>query len=106
LPTASTTTIAPGAHQVQLQVTNTTDVGRTYMFSSNEGAPADIATVSTYIPAGVTVLVTLNIVPTAAPGTVVSGNLTVANATSSRRGPNQSTMTVLPYTYTVGPPAT
>jgi hypothetical protein len=39
---------------------------------------------------------------------VVTGNLTIANTTSasgSRRAPNQSTEAVLPYTYTVGPPA-
>lgn len=52
----------------------------------------------------------LQLTPTAAPGTVVSGQLTVTTQTSApppRRGParNVSTLAVLPYTYTVGPPA-
>jgi subtilase family protein len=104
LPTSSSTTLAQGASQpVQLQVTNTTGVGRTFTFSSNQ---PDIAPVSTYIPAGVTELVTLQLVPTAAPGTVVTGQLAVTTNTSARRTPNQPTVAVLPYTYTVGPPGT
>ena len=103
LPTDPTTTIAQGGtQQVQLQVTNTTGVGRTFTFSSDEAAPADIAPVSTYISAGATQLVTLDLVPTAAPGTVVSGNLTVSENTSFTRNPHVSTQAVLPYTYTVG----
>jgi hypothetical protein len=92
---------------VQLQVTNTTGVGRTFTFASSEAAPSDIAPVSAYIPAGVTELVTLPLDPTAAVGTAVTGNLVVATTTSAtgRRVPNQSTEAVLPYTYTVGPPA-
>jgi hypothetical protein len=73
LPTASTTTVAQGASQpVLLQVTNTTGVGRTFTFSSNQ---SDIAPVSAHIPTGVTELATLTLAPTAAPGTVVSGQL-------------------------------
>ena len=57
------------ADRCSLQVTNTTGVGRTFTFSSSQ---SDIAPVSTYIPAGVTELVTLKLTPTAAPGTVVT----------------------------------
>jgi subtilase family protein len=111
LPTSASTTLAQGStNTVQLEVTNTTGVGRTFTFSSSQAAPADIAPVSAYIPAGVTQLVSLTLTPNAAPGTVVTGNLTVANTTSAptpvrRPPPNQSTEAVLPYTYTVGPPA-
>ena len=71
LPTSSATTLPQGVPQtVQLQVTNTTGVGRTFTFSSNQ---SDIAPISAYIPAGVTELVTLTLTPTAAPATVVSG---------------------------------
>jgi len=103
LPSSSATTIAQGSSRsVSLQVTNTTGVGRTFTFSSNQ---SDIAPVSTYIPAGVTELVTLKLTPTAAPGTVVSGQLTVTTNTSART-PHQPTVAVIPYSYTVGPPAT
>jgi len=103
LPTATTTTVAQGTSQtVQLQVTNTTGVGRTFSFTASGG---DIAPVSTYIPAGVTELVTLTLTPKAAAGTVVSASLAVTTNTSARRTPNQPTLAVLPYTYTVGPPA-
>ncbi len=109
LPTSSSTTLAQNtAQSVLLRVTNTTGVGRTFTFTSNQPSPADIAPVSTYIPAGVTELVALTLTPTAAPGTVVTGQLGVSTTTSAaggRRAPNQSTLAVLPYTYTVGPPA-
>ncbi len=108
LPTSTSTTIAQGTSQpVVLNVTNTLGVGRTYTFSSNQ---PDIASVSAYIPAGATQQVTLQLTPTAAPSTVVSGLLAVTTKTSavaSRRNPNinVATLAVLPYTYTVGPPA-
>ena len=112
LPTSASTTLAQGStNTVQLQITNTTGIGRTFTFSSNQAAPADIAPMSTYIAAGVTKLVTLTLTPNAAPATVVTGNLTVANTTSApgprgtRPATNVSTEAVLPYTYTVGPPA-
>jgi hypothetical protein len=101
LPANASTMVASGSSQpVLLEVTNTTGVGRTFTFASNQ---TDIAPVSTYIPAGVTELVTLHLAPTAAVGTVVSGQLTVTTNTSSRRSPAQPTVAVLPYTYTVGP---
>jgi hypothetical protein len=103
LPGAATTTIASGASQtVSLQVQNTTGVGRTFSFTSATG---DIAPVSAYIPAGVTELVTLKLAPVAAVGTVVTGQLVVTTNTSSTRTPAQPTLAMLPYTYTVGPPA-
>jgi hypothetical protein len=109
LPTSASTTLAQNtAKPVLLRVTNTTGVGRTFTFTSSQPSPADIAPASTYIPAGVTELVTLQLTPTAAPGTVVTGNLGVSTTTSAaggRRAPNQSTVAILPYTYTVGPPA-
>jgi hypothetical protein len=109
LPTSASTTLAQNAAKpVLLRVTNTTGVGRTFTFTSSQPSPADIAPVSTYIPAGVTELVTLQLTPTAAPATVVTGNLGVSTTTSAvggRRAPNQSTVAILPYTYTVGPPA-
>ena len=108
LPTSASTTLAQGStNTVQLQITNTTGIGRTFTFSSNQ---PDIPSVSTYIAAGVTKLVTLTLTPTAAPATVVTGNLTVANTTSApaprpgRTPLNVSTESVLPYTYTVGQP--
>ena len=86
LPGAATTTIASGASQtVQLQVTNTTGVGRTFSFTCSVG---DIAPVSTYIPAGVSELVTLTLTPTAAAGTVVSGSLAVTTNSSAPAGRN------------------
>jgi hypothetical protein len=103
LPTSSSTTLAQSTAQtVLLRVTNTTGVGRTFSFTSSQ---PDIAPVSAYIPAGVTHLVTLTLTPTAAPGTVVTGQVAVTTLTSSRRPPNVSTLAILPYTYTVGPPA-
>ena len=107
LPTAATTTLPQATPQtVQLQVTNTTGVGRTFSFTSSVG---DIAPVSTYIPAGVSELVSLTLTPTAAPATVVSGTLAVTTNSSlpvnSRRPVPVPTVAVLPYTYTVGPPA-
>jgi hypothetical protein len=108
LPTSPSTTLAQNTAQpVLLRVTNTTGVGRTFTFTSNQPAPADIAPASAYIPAGTTQLVTLELTPTATPGTVVTGQLGVSTTTSAtgRRTPNQSTLAILPYTYTVGPPA-
>jgi hypothetical protein len=109
LPTSASTTLAQGStNTVQLQITNTTGIGRTFSFSSNQ---TDIAPFSTFIAAGVTRLVSLTLTPNAAPGTVVTGNLTVSNTTSAppprgtRPPTNISTEAVLPYTYTVGPPA-
>ncbi len=63
---------------------------------------------SAYIPAGVTELVTLALDPNAAVGTPVTANLVVTATTSAtgRRMPNQSTEAVIPYSYTVGQPAT
>jgi Subtilase family len=107
LPTAATTTLAQGTPQtIQLDVTNTTGVGRTFSFTSSAG---DIAPVSTYIAAGVSELVTLTLTPTAAPGTVVAGTLAVTTNSSvppprpGRPAPPMPTLAVLPYTYTVGP---
>ncbi|HEY1734776.1 MAG TPA: S8 family serine peptidase, partial [Acidimicrobiales bacterium] len=101
LPSSASTTVASGASQtVSLQVQNTTGVGRTFSFTSPGG---DIAPVSAYIPAGVTELVTLKLAPTAAVGTVVTGQLSVTTNTSSTRSPAQPTLAVIPYTYTVGP---
>jgi hypothetical protein len=111
LPTSSATTLPQNtAQSVLLRVTNTTGVGRTFTFTSSQAAPADIAPVSAYIAAGATQLVTLTLTPTAATGTVVTGQLGVSTTTSAPTGgrrppPNQSTLAVLPYTYTVGPPA-
>jgi hypothetical protein len=103
LPSSAATTIAAGTSQtVSLQVQNTTGVGRTFSFTSAAG---DIAPVSAYIPAGVTELVTLKLAPTASAGTVVTGSLVVTTNTSATRTPAQPTLAVLPYTYTVGPPA-
>jgi hypothetical protein len=102
LPSSASTTIASGASQtVSLQVTNTTGVGRTFSFTSSAG---DIAPVSAYIPADVSELVTLKLAPTAAAGTVVTGQLSVTTNTSATRTPAQPTLAVLPYVYTVGPP--
>jgi hypothetical protein len=99
LPHSGSTHIHPGSTQpVSLEVTNTTGVGRTFTFASNQ---PDIASVSTYIPAGVTQLVTLNLTPTQPVGTKVSGQITVTTTTSARRTPTAPTVAVLPYVYTV-----
>jgi hypothetical protein len=73
-------------------------VGRTFTFASTQ---PDIQSVSTYIPAGVTQLVNLNLTPTAAVNTVVKGQITVTTNTSARRTPTAPTLAVLPYTYKV-----
>jgi hypothetical protein len=110
LPTVATTALAQGTPQtVQLQVTNTTGVGRTFSFTSSVG---DIAPVSTYIPAGVSELVSLTLTPTAASGTVVAGTLAVTTNSSvppprpGRPAPPMPTLALLPYTYMVGPAPT
>ena len=112
LPDSASTTLALGSTKsILLEVTNTTGVGRTFTFSSSQAAPADIAPMSTYIAAGVTKLVTLQLVPNGTVGSVVTGNLTVANTTSApaprpgRTATNVSTEAVIPYSYTVGPAA-
>jgi hypothetical protein len=103
LPTSSTATLPKGStHSVQLQVTNTTGVGRTYTFSSDQPG---IAPVSTYIPAGVTQLVTLQLTVSGAVGKVVSGALSVTTNSSAPHPPNQPTLAMLRYAYTVGPKA-
>jgi hypothetical protein len=99
LPTSASAHIPAGTTRpVSLDVTNTTGVGRTFTFASNQ---PDIQTVSTYIPAGTTELVGLNLTPTAAVGTVVKGQITVTTNTSARRTPAQPTVAVIPYAYTV-----
>jgi hypothetical protein len=99
LPHSFATKIPAGSSQpVVLDVTNTTGVGRTFTFASNQ---PDIASTSTYISAGQTALVTLNLTPTATVGTVVKGLITVTTNVSTRRTPGFPTVAVVPYTYRV-----
>ena len=103
LPTKTATVIPQGSTQpVQLQVINTTGVGRTFEFSSNQ---PDITAVSAYIPAGASQLVSLALEPTAAVGTAVKGKLAVTTNTSDPSSPAQPTLATLPYKYTVEAPA-
>lgn len=105
LPTSASTTIASGgSFTVDLTVKNSANVGRSVTVKSAAGDLAGGA-VSTpvYLAAGVTGLVTANITPTAAAGTVVQGVLDVVSNTSVT---NQTqVVAALPYTYTVGPAA-
>jgi hypothetical protein len=99
---------AGSSTMLQLAVTNTAGVGRTFNVTSSNG---DITGPAVYIPAGATVVVTATLKPSAAAGTVVSGQLTVqSNASPPSQQlvdeigyvPDPQSAAILPYQYTVG----
>jgi hypothetical protein len=99
LPAAPSTTLAAGtSYPASVTVTNTASVGRTFTVRSATG---DITGITpAYIPSGGTATIAFSITPTATPGTVVTGTLTVTSNTSVT---NQAdTFASLPYTYTAG----
>ena len=107
LPTSSATKIGKST-PIDVRVTNTTNVGRTFTLVPSG---KDITgTTSVYLAPGVSGLLTANLVPTASAGTVVSGTLAVSCVTSaaSELPPGQSdpstveSIAALPYTYTAG----
>jgi Subtilase family len=99
LPSDPSTTLAAGTSDpVTVTIKNTANVGRTFTVKSSAGDVTGITPV--YIPAGQTGAVTFSSTPVAAPGTVVTGTLTVLSNTSAT---NQTdTFAALPYTYTAG----
>jgi hypothetical protein len=107
LPTSSSTKIGKST-PIDVRVTNTTTVGRTFTLVPSG---TDITGMtSAYLAPGVSGLLTANLVPTASAGTVVSGTLAVSCATSaaSEVPPGQTdpstveSIAALPYTYTAG----
>jgi hypothetical protein len=105
LPT-STTTKVKGSTPVDVRVTNTTGVGRTFTLVPTGKDITDMTDITggavaagVYLPPGVTGLLTAT-VPTAKAGTVAGGTLDVVSDTSVPKSPE--TIAALPYTYTVG----
>lgn len=110
LPTSSATKIGRST-PVDVRVTNTTTVGRTFLLvPSGKDITGGAVTTGVYLPPGVSGLLTANLVPTAKPGTAVRGTLAVSCATSvpTLFGPRFTdpagveSIAVLPYAYTVG----
>ncbi|HEX4224525.1 MAG TPA: hypothetical protein VHZ97_19300, partial [Pseudonocardiaceae bacterium] len=100
LPTGRT--LAAGSSTpLYFRITNTTGIGRSFKLGSASGDLSGGA-VSTpvYLAPGSTALLTANLVPTAAAGTTVNGNVVVSTNTSS--GSDTQQIAVLPYSYTVG----
>jgi hypothetical protein len=109
LPTSSATLITSGtSHAVNLRVTNTTGVGRSFTLTSSV-SPTDLsggaASTPVYIPAGASALMTTNIVPaSAATPTVVAGTLNViSNTSTTARNLTTQLIAQFPYTYTDQP---
>lgn len=112
VPNSAAKQFAAGSNTtLRVGVTNTTGVGRTFALMSDNG---DITGPNVYIPAGATVLVTGALTPTAAVGTVVSGQLYVVS-NGSDLSPllvsdeftfDLQTLSQVPYEYTVGAAAT
>ena len=107
LPTSSTTTIK-GSTPIDVRVTNTTGVGRTFTLApTGKDITGGAVTTGVYLPPGVSGLLTANLVPTASAGTVASGTLNVDSSTSPsawfQQPPHPTeTIAALPYTYIVG----
>jgi hypothetical protein len=108
LPT-STTTKVHGSTPIDLMVTNTTGVGRTFTLApTGTDITGGAVRTGVYLPPGVSALLTANLLPTAAAGTVVAGTLNVDSSTSAAdEFPDGSpdpggleTIAALPYTYT------
>ena len=106
-PTAASTKIKAGTSRtVQVAVTNTSGVGRTYTLSTPN---KDLRATPTYIPAGATVLVPAVLTPTASAGRTVTGSITVgvnySDLTDSLAGDgfvfDDQSVATIPYGYTV-----
>ena len=108
LPTDAATPISPAAPRtVNLNVTNTSGVGRSFSLTdSTADLVGGAAATPVYIPAGASVLLSTTIVPQAAAGTVVAGTLNVISNTSTlARNLTTQVFAQFPYTYTVQPAA-
>ena len=110
LPTSSTTKIGAST-PIDVRVTNTTGIGRTFtLVPTGKDITGGAVTTGVYLPPGVSALLTASLVPTAAAGTVVTGTLNVdSNTSATNQFPDGSpdpggleTIAALPYTYTVG----
>jgi hypothetical protein len=110
LPTSSTTKIGKST-PIDVRVTNTTTVGRTFtLVPSGKDITGGAVATGVYLAPGVSGLLTANLVPTASAGTVVSGTLAVSCVTSaaSELPPGRSdpstveSIAALPYAYTAG----
>ena len=109
LPNSARTKVG-ASRPIDVLVTNTTGVGRTFTLApSGKDITSGAVTTGVYLPPGRSGLLTADLVPTAAAGTVVSGTLNVDSDTS----PSASrlfyppvtpveTIAALSYTYTVG----
>jgi hypothetical protein len=103
LPTSPTTTISPSAPvAVNVNVTNTSGVGRSFSLASTAGDLSGGAAASpVYLSAGASAQLTTTIVPIAAPGTVVTGTLNVvSNTSTTARNLTTQVFGQFPYTYT------
>jgi hypothetical protein len=110
LPVSATKTIKAGT-PIDVRVTNTTGIGRTFtLVPSGTDITGGAVTTGVYLPPGTSGLLTANLVPTASAGTVVTGTLSVSCKTSaaSELPPGRSdpstveSIAALPYTYTAG----
>ena len=110
LPTSAAATIK-GSTPIDVRVTNTTGIGRTFtLVPSGPDITGGAVATGVYLAPGTTGLLTANLVPTASAGTVVSGTLAVSCKTSaaSELPPGRSdpttveSLAALPYTYTAG----
>ena len=107
VPDSASTSLAGGSiTPVSVVVVNTTGIGRTFTLLSTNG---DVAGPNVYIRAGGAAIVTATLTPTAASGTVVSGQIGVISNPSAL-GPtlvaggyffDDQTLALLPYEYTV-----
>ena len=94
-------TVSAKSTPLYFRVTNTTGVGRSFRLSSTAGdITGGAVSTPVYLPAGISALLTANLVPVAAPGTAVTGVVNVLSNTSVT-GTSQ-TVAALPYGYTVG----
>jgi hypothetical protein len=108
LPDSAATTLPQGSNNtVQVNVKNTTGVGRTFTLLSTNG---DVTGPNVYIAPNSTALVTGTLTPTADPGTDVSGLVAVVS-NGSDLSPlllsqgfffDLQTLAAFPYEYTVG----
>jgi hypothetical protein len=107
VPTSATTTIVQGvARNFSLSITNTSGVGRSFsLTSANHDLVGGAATTAVYLAGGATALFASTIVPTAAPGTLVTGTINVVSNSSlgGSSSAGKHTFAAIPYTYTVHP---
>ncbi|HEX3782252.1 MAG TPA: S8 family serine peptidase [Pseudonocardiaceae bacterium] len=112
LPTSTSTRIKAGSGStVDVRVTNTTGIGRTFSLSSTaKDITGGAVSTGVYLPAGVSGLLTATLTPVDKAGTVASGVLSVDSNSSNPATFGDGTsdpyylqpIATLPYTYTVG----